>query len=116
MRTLEITRDVQFWWGIAWANGVLGRIVQAEGVLSEAHTHLREALETFIRIHAQFEAGRTHLDLAGLAQAQGNRDAVATHLSRAHSLFKALRVPKYVERTEQLAREFLGNTHLLGMV
>lgn len=33
-----------------------------------------------------------------------------------HEKGKALRVPKYVERTEQLARELLGNTHLLGMV
>jgi len=54
---------------------------------------------------ARFEVARTHLALAELAHAQENRAALTTHLAQAHALFSALRVPHYVERTEQLAEQ-----------
>ena len=53
-----------------------------------------------------FEAGRSHLDLAALTHAQGNQAAAATHLTEAYALFIALQVPRYVERSVQLASEF----------
>jgi hypothetical protein len=52
---------------------------------------------------APFEVGRTHLALAELAQQQGNREALSLHVSEAHHLFAALRVPVYVERTLRYA-------------
>jgi len=50
--------------------------------------------------------GRTHFFLASVAYALREREPAGAHLKEAHSLFTALRVPKYIERTEQLAREF----------
>ena len=73
--------------------------------MNEAERHLQEAVRTLSEIGARFELGRTHLDLASIARANGTDDALKSHLRKAHALFTALRVPKYVERTEQLARE-----------
>jgi class 3 adenylate cyclase/tetratricopeptide (TPR) repeat protein len=105
-QALDVCADVSFSLGIAWSHQVIGRIAQAEGSPAEAERHLTEALQAFVSIRARFEIGRTHLFLASLAHAQGKREAVATHLKEAHSLFEALGVPKYVDRTEQLAKEF----------
>jgi hypothetical protein len=70
----------------------------------EAQCCLEAALQTFTTLTAQFEIGRTHLDLAVLAQSQGNLAVAITHLRTAHGVFETLRVPPYVERTAQLAR------------
>jgi hypothetical protein len=67
---------------------------------------LQDALDTFTAIHARFEAGRTHLDLAALAHTQGNQDGATAHLTQAQALFTALQVPRYVERTAYLARAY----------
>ncbi|MBI2466702.1 MAG: AAA family ATPase [Candidatus Rokubacteria bacterium] len=104
-QTLEVCADVKFLLGLGFSHQVLGRIAQAEGDLNEAERHLQEALRTLSAIGSRFELGRTHLDLASLAHAQGDREAAVSHLNEAHALFRALRVPKYVERTEQLAKE-----------
>jgi class 3 adenylate cyclase/tetratricopeptide (TPR) repeat protein len=105
-KALEVSTDIQFLVGVGLSKQLLGRIAQAQDALAEAERHLHEALQTFATIGARFELGRTHLDLAVLGHAQGNREAVATHLKEAHDLFTALRVPKYVERAEQLSEEF----------
>jgi tetratricopeptide (TPR) repeat protein len=84
----------------------LGRIALARGSLSEAKTHLNEALQIFHSLQARYDLGRAHLDLAALAHAQGKKAEAAMHLGEAHRLFIASRVPKYVERTEQLAKAF----------
>ena len=103
---LDISRDVKYGYGIAYAQRVLGRVFRASGALAQATTSLSEALDTFTSIQARFEVGRTHLDLAAVAHAQGKREAVTRHLEEAHDLFSALQVPKYVERAAQLAHEF----------
>jgi len=105
-QVLEVSTDVNFSLGVGLSRQVLARIARAEGLIADAQRHLTDALETFNSINCRFEAGRTHLDLAAVAHARGNRRAITTHLVEAHSLFKALRAPKYVERTEQFAREF----------
>jgi class 3 adenylate cyclase/tetratricopeptide (TPR) repeat protein len=105
-KALETSADVKFLVGVGLSHQVLGRIACAEGFLAEAQRHLTDALQTLASINCRFEAGRTHLDLAAVAHAQGKREAVATHLKEAHSLFRASRVPKYVERAEQLATQF----------
>ncbi|MBI3127451.1 MAG: AAA family ATPase [Candidatus Tectomicrobia bacterium] len=104
-QTLEVCTDVKYLVGVGFSHQVLGRIALAEGDLTETWGHLQEALRTFAAICSRFEQGRTHLDLAALAHAQGKRETVAVHLKEARSLFMALRIPKYVERTEVLARE-----------
>jgi tetratricopeptide (TPR) repeat protein len=92
-------------WGAALAQCALGRIAQTSGDLVEAEARLQEALETFASIQARYQLARTHLDLASLAHAQGNQHTATTHLSTAYAWFKKLQVPKWVEPTEQLARE-----------
>jgi len=44
--------------------------------------------------------------MAKLAHARGNEEKAATHLKQAHDLFRALNVPNYVQRAEQLAKEY----------
>ena len=105
-QALETSAEVKFLLGVGLSYQVLGRIERSEGFLAEAHGHLTDALQTLASINCRFEAGRTHLDLAVLAHAQRKTQAIATHLKEAHSLFRALRVPRYVERSEGLAKEF----------
>ncbi|MBI4640701.1 MAG: AAA family ATPase [Candidatus Tectomicrobia bacterium] len=102
----QIARDIKFWYGVGLAQRALGRIARASNALSDAEIHLNEAIQAFTSIQERFEVGRTQLDLAILAHAQGNQEAAMMHLKEAHDLFRILKVPKYVERTEQLAREF----------
>jgi class 3 adenylate cyclase/tetratricopeptide (TPR) repeat protein len=104
LQGLQIADDTQYRYVVGWLQRTLGRIAQASDSLEEAQRCLAEALRTFIALTAQFEMGRTHLDLAALAQAQGNLAVATTHLHTAHGLFETLQVPHYVERTAQLAR------------
>ena len=103
---LDICREAKFLHGVGWAHRALGRIAQARGALSDAEEHLIQAHETFASIQSQYELGRTHLDLAAIARARRNQEAVTTHLREAHRLFTTLRVPRYVQRTAELAKEF----------
>lgn len=96
---------MKFLLGVGLAHQVLGRTAQAEGQLAEAERHLQEALRTLSAIGARFEVGRTHLFLASLAHVQERRELVAAYVSEARSLFLTLRAPKYLDRTEHLARE-----------
>ena len=105
-QTLEICTDVEFVAGVGFSNQALGRIAQAEGALPEAEKYLTDALRALNSIRARFEVGRTRLFLASLAAVRGDRGAAAANLREAHSLFRTLRIPKYVERAEELAREF----------
>jgi class 3 adenylate cyclase/tetratricopeptide (TPR) repeat protein len=105
-QALDVSADVKYLLGIGWSHQVLGLAARTRGALAQAGMHLGEALQAFASVHSRFEMGRTHFFLASLAYAQGDREPAGTHLKEAHSLFVALRVPKYVERTEQLAREF----------
>jgi tetratricopeptide (TPR) repeat protein len=100
---LARTREAEYWIGIGIAQRALGRVERGSGALSEAARHLQEALQTFAEHGYRPEQARTHLDLATVAHAQGSAAAAATHLRAAYALFTALRAPKYVERTEQLA-------------
>jgi len=74
-------------------------------VAAEAAAHFDAARATFTAVHSRYELGRTYLDLAALARAQGNRDAVTANLRAAHRLFRLLKVDKYVGLTVHLARQ-----------
>jgi hypothetical protein len=106
LQGLDRTRQAEYWIGIGIAQRALGRVDRASGALSEAEAHLQEALHTFTSHGFRPEAARTHLDLAAIAHAQGDAAATATHLRQAHMLFTTLQAPAYVERTEQLARDY----------
>jgi tetratricopeptide (TPR) repeat protein len=103
---LALAEAIKFPWGIGRAQRILGRIALTSGNHAEAASYLQNALETLASIHACFEQARTHLDLASLAHTQGNQDTTTTHLSTAFAWFKKLQVPKWMERTEQLAQEY----------
>ena len=94
-QTLEICTDVELVAGVGFSNQALG---QAEGALPEAKKYLTDALRALNSIRARFEVGRTRLFLASLAAVRGDRGAAAANLREAHSLFRTLRIPKYVER------------------
>jgi len=106
LQGLGIGRDAGFGYAIGISQRALGRIAQARGALTEAESFLNEALQTFGSMQARLEAGLTHLALAELTHTRANREAVASHLKEAHRQLTVLRVPKQVERTEQLARKF----------
>ncbi len=102
----DVARAAHHGYGVGWALRALGRVAQARGLRTEAVSYLQEALQTFVSIQMPFETGRSHLDLAAFTHVQGNQEATATHLTEAYVLFTALQVPRYVERTVQLASEF----------
>jgi uncharacterized protein HemY len=98
--------EIQHSWGAALAKRTLGRIAHTSGNYAEAETHLREALAQLDAIQSRFDQARTHLDLAALAHTGGDQDATTKHLNQAYAWFKKLQVPKHIERTKQLAREY----------
>jgi hypothetical protein len=106
MQGYELAHHIKHPWGMGLAQRTLGRIVHTSGNLAQAAQHLQDACATFEAIPARYNLARTHFDLAALAHDQGNQDAATTHLSTAYVWFKKLQVPKWVERTEQLAQEY----------
>ncbi len=103
-QALKRATDIKPPWGIGLVQRRLGRIAQACGEITEAETALQQARETLAAIQNRFELACTHLDLASVAHTQGNPETAGTHLSTAYTWFKTLQIPRYVERTEQLAR------------
>jgi class 3 adenylate cyclase/tetratricopeptide (TPR) repeat protein len=102
----QLAQDAEHPWGIALAKRTLGRIAQTNDNLAEANRYFQEALSTFSLIQARFDLARTHLDLASLAHTQNNPDNATEHLCTAYAWFNKLQVPKWVKKTEQLAREY----------
>lgn len=105
-QALELAEDIKHPYGIGLAKRALGHITYASDNLAEAAASLREALTIFDAIQAQYYLARTHLDLTSLAHTQGNHDTATIHISAAYTWFKKLQVPKWVEKTEQLAQEY----------
>jgi tetratricopeptide (TPR) repeat protein len=105
-QALDISTDVRYLLGIGWSHQALGQVAWTQGAFDEAGRHLGEALQAFANVHSRFEMGRTHFFLASLAYALRESETAGMHLKEAHSLFTALRVPKYIERTEHVARKF----------
>jgi tetratricopeptide (TPR) repeat protein len=102
---LALARAAQFPTGISTALRTLGRVALARGALAEAETDFQEALQIRTTTRNRFMAGAYSLDLARLAHAQGNPEAVTTHLHEALTLFSTLHLPRWVEHTTQLASE-----------
>ena len=100
---LALGRETRSPYILAWARRVLGDIALAEAAHSEAETHLAASHDTFVTMHARFEAARTRLSQAGLAHARGEDQAAAGLLAEARDTFIDLAAPRYVARTERLA-------------
>jgi len=105
-QALTLAEDSQHPWGVGLAQRILGRIAHTIGNLTEAERSPREALATFDALQSRYERARTYLDLAALVHAQGKPDTATEYLSTAYAWFSKLQVPKWVEKTEQLAREY----------
>jgi tetratricopeptide (TPR) repeat protein len=103
---LELARATGMPHGIGWAERALGHIALARGALGDAQDHLQEALHAFEAVEAGFEIARTRFDLAGLAHARGQVDVRGVHLTEAHRQFRALDLPRWVERAEERARDW----------
>ena len=70
---------------------------------------LHAALGLFEDVPAPGEAARTHLDLAEVAHARGERDEATRSLRTARGLFEALRAPRCIARAVDLAAR-IGTT------
>lgn len=105
----KLPPDAAFWFGVGYAQRVLARIARSADALDEAESKLTEALETFQSIGAEFEVARVRLELADLAGHRRDRERARTHLDPARLTFERLRVPRYLDRADRLARE-LGLT------
>lgn len=108
-RGLEIARGARYWFGVGYAQRILARIARSADALDEAESGLTDALETFQSIGAEFEVARVRLELADLANHRGDRERARTHLAPARRTFEHLRVPRYLDRADRLARD-LGLT------
>jgi Flp pilus assembly protein TadD len=104
-KALQIATDSRLRVVIGWARLSLGRTAIATGAHAEAETHLKAALSNFASTPSRSEMGRTQMGLAIAAHGQGNVEAAMVSLREAHELFTALKVPEYVRRAEQLARD-----------
>ena len=73
--------------------------------MSEATRNFDDAIVNFGLVGARFELARTHLDLAMLAQSEGDGNGLRKHARQAEELFSALQVPKYVDRASRLGEQ-----------
>ncbi|MGH7333400.1 MAG: hypothetical protein ACREKS_11810, partial [Candidatus Rokuibacteriota bacterium] len=106
-QALDIARTGGFPVAVGYAERAVGRLALATGKLGDAEAALERARQTFLDIEARAQAARSHLPLAEVRAARGDRDAAATDLRTAQDLFVAMRAPRLVERTQRLA-ERLG--------
>ena len=103
-RSLELSEAAGMPFAVGVSQRALGRIATAEKKPAEAAEHFDRALATFATCGAAFEAARTHLDLAALHAAQGEKQRAQEHLARAAGAFDALNVPKRLAQTRELAQ------------
>ena len=102
---LDVAREGTWAVPRGYAQRVLGRLATTASDLGAAREHLRQALSTFEAIEARYQTARTLVILAEVDHRRGEHELAAQHVRDAHALFKLLRVPKYVARSEALARE-----------
>lgn len=99
---IAVVATSEYWFSVAWARRVLARIAFSEGDRAAGEPLLAASLETFTRVGAAFEVGRTHLLVAEVAHRRGETKIAADHLAEAASRFAALDVPRHKERVRAL--------------
>ena len=104
-QAVAVTLEARFWYGLGLARRSLGMICRVLGRHDEAREHLREAVEGFRSHRVPFEVARTRLELALLAHDSGDAAEAAAQLREAHRAFQELGAHRYVERSEQAARD-----------
>src|SRR5262249_60691637 len=98
---LQIGTSTGFTWSVGLAQRALGTIAHAEGDNAAAVCHLTEALRTFEATQSRFDAARTHLELAKVADEHGPRADAAAHRRAAHRLLTALGLPTAAGRAPE---------------
>jgi tetratricopeptide (TPR) repeat protein len=101
-RAVALTRDGSYPYGLAWTRRVLGHITRAVEDLPAAVAESADALAIFTSIHARFEAARTQLELAELAQARRDLVGATTWLTEAAQALALMAVSRYDERIAAL--------------
>lgn len=104
-RGLEIASQARYWYAAGFARRVIGRIAIDAGRLGEADVELGEARGTFERIGAAFEAGRTRLDIARVAQALADTARARHEVCAARRAFDPLDAPLYQARAAAMAAQ-----------
>ena len=92
-------------WGVAvgYAERALGRALAAAGRIDEAEAAVDRSIRAFAAIEARAQQARSHLAVAELRAARGDKDAAAADLRLAHRVFSRLGAPRLVERAARLA-------------
>jgi class 3 adenylate cyclase/tetratricopeptide (TPR) repeat protein/DNA-binding XRE family transcriptional regulator len=90
MRGLQISLETGFTWAVGLAQRALGHIARVGGDQDEAERRLGEALDTFQSTESRFDAARTHVELAELADEQGEAASAAAHRETAGRLLTEL--------------------------
>jgi tetratricopeptide (TPR) repeat protein len=101
-RAVALMRDGGYQYGLGWTRRVIGHIARAAGDLETALAESADALAIFTSIHARFEAARTQLELAELAQARGDVAGATTWLTEAAQALASMTVSRYDERIAAL--------------
>ncbi len=104
-RGLAITTGARYWLGVGYGQRILGRIASDTGAHDATVGHLTDALATFTSIGAQFEVGRTRLELAALAAGAGDRAAALAHVQEGEAAFRGLDASAQLRRAQELALE-----------
>jgi tetratricopeptide (TPR) repeat protein len=95
-------------WAVAANSRVLGGAALMTADLTAARDLLEGALRTFTSLGSRFDAGKTHLLLARLAERRGEERLAIDHLTTARQLFEAVEAPAYVERAAQAVQRLGG--------
>jgi DNA-binding SARP family transcriptional activator len=90
--------------GTGYLERAEARVMRALGKLDDAELAARQAIATFRSCGAVTQIGWTRLVLADVLARLGKIHAAAGELATARESFAALRAPRLVERTEQLAK------------
>jgi tetratricopeptide (TPR) repeat protein len=102
-RGIQNATRVGYAYAMGFAHRIAGRIARDRGLVLEASSQLRQALEIFERASAVFEAARTRLDLAEVAAQRGDRTEARGELTAAARTFQSLGATAYGDRTTRLA-------------
>ena len=103
---LRLTTESGYRHGMGWARRALGRVASARGTPEAAVLHFQTALGLFVSIEAKLEGALTRMDMAKARWQAGDSASAQADLAQAARVWRALNVPRWLERTERLAAEW----------
>jgi DNA-binding SARP family transcriptional activator len=94
----RVAEEIDSTYRAAWVDRLMGRLERDDGHLTAAVLHLEASLRKFAEVQAQFEVGRTHLDLGSTVEAMGASADARVHFARAREIFEVSEAPVYMAR------------------